>query len=97
MSEGNELLRQLHAERSERQASQLQLRTKYPESEPEPEVEQLVGHALLHVPGGTRSWSGAEVSVSRSSSLSIRFLYLTCSEIVAQRACRVACTVMVCA
>ncbi len=71
MSGGNELLHQLHAERSERQARQMQFQKEQPEPEPEPEpaVEPL-GRAL-HVlsGGGTRSWSGAEVSVSRCSSL----------------------------
>lgn len=62
-STGNELLRQLHAERADRQRRWEQAQREE-EPDPEPEVDQQSA-ALSTSSSGTRSWSGAEVSVSR--------------------------------
>jgi hypothetical protein len=60
---GNQLLRQLHAERQARQAT---LSSREPEPEPEPQLPEP-GQPLALLGGtgggGTRSWSGSEVAV----------------------------------
>jgi hypothetical protein len=60
---GNQLLRQLHAERQARQET---LSSREPEPEPEPQLPEP-GQPLALLGGtggaGTRSWSGSEVAV----------------------------------